>query len=65
VEVDRVALAELTGGGGDCLCPDCLPLAARAGQAPLAAPGGEAPVAAPGGEAPLAAPAPVVPPAGA
>jgi hypothetical protein len=38
VEVDREALAELTGGGGDCLCPDCLPLAAPVSGAPLAAP---------------------------
>jgi hypothetical protein len=31
VEVDVEALAELTDGGGDCLCPDCLP---RSGSAP-------------------------------
>ena len=33
-EVDAEALAELTGGGGDCLCPACLPLAEPASGAP-------------------------------
>ena len=33
-EVDAAALAELTAGGGDCLCPACLPLAEPASGAP-------------------------------
>jgi hypothetical protein len=36
LELDREALAELTSGGGDCLCPECLPLAAPASVAPPA-----------------------------
>jgi hypothetical protein len=34
VEVDGGALAKLTGGAGDCLCPDCLALAAPAPVVP-------------------------------
>ena len=43
VEVDPEALAELTGGSGDCLCPQCLPLTAPAGNlrsAPVTPPRG-------------------------
>ena len=38
VEVDPAALAELTAGDGDCLCPQCLRLAAPAPVAPPGAP---------------------------
>jgi hypothetical protein len=41
--VDRETLAALTGGGGDCLCPACLPLV---GASPIAAPTGTQPGAA-------------------